>query len=427
VYKPAAWMSAEAQDLISRMLTLDPDQRITLEQVWAHPWVASVPRWQPPGVGAGRLYRALTDPTTGAVLPDDAGGLIVGGEGGQGRGGWQSASAAARAAVHACCCCCCDLRACMQPPTDSHPFPPPLPAVLAQLEALGADAAAIRRALRSRECNSLTASYHLVFEARAEAQRAAAAAGQRDSGSAANAAAGAAAATAAVPRKPAAAAGDWAWDFATITAKAASAAANGPAPAAASSGSSSGMASHASAGSSSLRGSGSPARPRTAAAAPAGSPTRFGQEAAAAVAAGYFSSPRRPTTGAPPGASWEAPRSGSPASPLQLAAVSARQHAAAAAAAALEWDIKAVRGPEGAAAAAAPSTAAALPLPPVPPLVLATTTVAEGSPPGTSKSPCLSPLPAAVSSEQLQLVPGGSGGGAAPAPPDRSPPIAQAV
>ena len=74
-------MSAEAQDLIARMLTLDPDQRITLEEAWAHPWVAGAARWQPPGVGAGRLYRALTDPTTGAVLPDEAGA----------RGGWACA------------------------------------------------------------------------------------------------------------------------------------------------------------------------------------------------------------------------------------------------------------------------------------------------------------------------------------------------
>lgn len=68
-------MSAEVQDLLARMLTLDPEQRITLEAVWAHPWVARSPRWEAPGVGAGRLYRSLTDPTTGAVLPDEAGEL----------------------------------------------------------------------------------------------------------------------------------------------------------------------------------------------------------------------------------------------------------------------------------------------------------------------------------------------------------------
>ncbi|EFN50767.1 hypothetical protein CHLNCDRAFT_10014, partial [Chlorella variabilis] len=38
VYKPAAWMSPAAQDLLSRMLALDPEQRITLEQAWSHPW-----------------------------------------------------------------------------------------------------------------------------------------------------------------------------------------------------------------------------------------------------------------------------------------------------------------------------------------------------------------------------------------------------
>ena len=73
VYKPASWMSPEAADLLSRMLTLDPDQRITLEGVWAHPWVARAQRWEPPGVGSGRVYRSLTDPTSGSVVPDEAG------------------------------------------------------------------------------------------------------------------------------------------------------------------------------------------------------------------------------------------------------------------------------------------------------------------------------------------------------------------
>ncbi len=66
-------MSADAMDLLSRMLTLDPDQRITLEAVWAHPWVARAPRWDPPGVGGGRLYRMLTDTTSGSILPGEAG------------------------------------------------------------------------------------------------------------------------------------------------------------------------------------------------------------------------------------------------------------------------------------------------------------------------------------------------------------------
>ncbi|KAL4421368.1 hypothetical protein ABPG75_010659 [Micractinium tetrahymenae] len=353
VYKPAAWMSPEAQDLIARMLTLDPEQRITLEAVWAHPWVVSAPRWEPPGVGSGRLYRALTDPTNGAILPDDA--------------------------------------------------------VLAQLEQLGADSAAIRRALRSRECNSLTATYHLMLESRLEGQRAAAA---HERAAAADRAAALAAAKAKGPA-PASTAGDWQWDFASISAAATAAA--GPAAA-----SGSGAVGSHSAGSSSLRGSSSPARsrPATVAALPGGSsPTRFGQEAAAA---GYFSSPRRLA----------------PAGP---------HHAAAQAAPGGEWDIKAVRPPavhtSAAAAAAAPpepaavaaalatvaAAAAAELTPPAgpTPIILATSVVAGDSPTGVPKSPVLSPLPTALSPKQLTLVPAGassgSGGG------EQSPPIAQAV
>lgn len=43
----------QAVDLVQRMLTLDPDKRITLEEVWVHPWVARSrcvhrPRHPPP-------------------------------------------------------------------------------------------------------------------------------------------------------------------------------------------------------------------------------------------------------------------------------------------------------------------------------------------------------------------------------------------
>ena len=35
------WMfiSQEAKDLVSRMLEVDPDQRITVEEALAHPWI----------------------------------------------------------------------------------------------------------------------------------------------------------------------------------------------------------------------------------------------------------------------------------------------------------------------------------------------------------------------------------------------------
>lgn len=73
-------------------------------------------------MGSSRLYRMLTDPTTGSIVPDEA--------------------------------------------------------VLAQLAELGLDGSAVRRSLRMRECNALTAAYHLMHEAHAEraAKHAAAAA-----------------------------------------------------------------------------------------------------------------------------------------------------------------------------------------------------------------------------------------------------------
>ncbi|KAI3423913.1 hypothetical protein D9Q98_009747 [Chlorella vulgaris] len=332
VYKPAAWMSPAAQDLVSRMLTLDPEQRITLEQAWTHPWVASAPRWQPPGVGAGRLYRSLTDPATGAVLPDEA--------------------------------------------------------VLMQLEGLGADLAATRRALRFRECNSLTAAYHLLFEAQVESRRVAALAAARER----KVAAAAVAAAAAEARAAAEAAGpgDWHWDFAAISAAAAAAApssgsANG------SVNGSAGITSHASAGSSSLRGASSPVRPRTAAALTGGaSPTRFGQEAAAA---GYLS-PRRPSSSAAVAgpASWSP--FCTPAGPSTH-----QQEAAAADKESSVFRIKA-------AWLAGSDTAG--------PSAIAATLVATAE---TPKSPCLSPMATVLSPKQLQMaVSGGADLAFSPSP-----------
>jgi hypothetical protein len=164
---------------------------------------------------------------------------------------------------------------------------------MAQLEALGADTAAIRRALRSRECNSLTATYHLQLEAHLDAQRAATAR-ERE---AERATAAAAAKRAAEQQRGACSSADWQWDFAAISAHAAAAERGQAAPSAsqavAAGGGAPSSPAAASSGSSSLRGNGSPARLRLAVAPPAGSPTRFGVEAAAA---GYVASPRRPAT-----------------------------------------------------------------------------------------------------------------------------------
>ncbi|KAF5828215.1 hypothetical protein DUNSADRAFT_18019 [Dunaliella salina] len=51
-----AYLSPAAKDLLTRMLTVDPDKRATFEQVLAHPWVTAVAAWAPQG---GSVY-ALT-------------------------------------------------------------------------------------------------------------------------------------------------------------------------------------------------------------------------------------------------------------------------------------------------------------------------------------------------------------------------------
>ena len=273
---------------------------------------------------------------------------------------------------------------------------------MAQLEALGADTAAIRRALRSRDCNSLTATYHLQLEAHLEAQRAAAAR-EREA-----AAERAAAAKRAAEQRGASSASDWQWDFAAISAHAAQRGqpASGAASAA---GAPSSPTAAGSSTSSSLRGSGSPARLRLAAAPPAGSPTRFGVEAAAA---GYVASPRRPATSgaATPTLHFGGTPFSSPPPALQPPA--AQQPDGAPPASGEAWPqpggsepftIKALHAPAGgsdqsvstpvAAAAAAAELAAAAAL--IASSAVATTTavVEAAGPTSPSKSPRLSPVP----------------------------------
>jgi hypothetical protein len=117
-YAPPAWLSPAASHLVGGMLQVDPGKRLTLDQVWAHPWVQGSPRWEPPGDGPGGLLRAPVDPATGAAPPDAE--------------------------------------------------------VLELLRARGEDVAAVARALAARECSSVTAGYWLLREARAAARRGAA-------------------------------------------------------------------------------------------------------------------------------------------------------------------------------------------------------------------------------------------------------------
>lgn len=47
-YTPSDFISPEVRDLLSQMLTVDPEARISLKQVLGHPWVAGSARWTPP-------------------------------------------------------------------------------------------------------------------------------------------------------------------------------------------------------------------------------------------------------------------------------------------------------------------------------------------------------------------------------------------
>ena len=62
-------MSFEARDLISRMLTVNPEDRITIPEIWDHPWVKNGPAYEKHLDGG--LYNIGRDPYTGAVKVDD--------------------------------------------------------------------------------------------------------------------------------------------------------------------------------------------------------------------------------------------------------------------------------------------------------------------------------------------------------------------
>lgn len=111
---PSTSISSSARDLIQKMLTVDPEERITLAEIWAHPWLASFDRWVPPGVGPGGLLRSEVDPSTGAPVPDQE--------------------------------------------------------VMQQLGGLGYDTNAVWRSLRLRAADGLTAAYHLLADAKVRGQ-----------------------------------------------------------------------------------------------------------------------------------------------------------------------------------------------------------------------------------------------------------------
>lgn len=58
-------MSMDARDLLRRMLTTDPEARITIPEIWEHPWVKNGPAYERRADGG--LYNIGRDLATGAV------------------------------------------------------------------------------------------------------------------------------------------------------------------------------------------------------------------------------------------------------------------------------------------------------------------------------------------------------------------------
>lgn len=71
------WLSPAAKDLLSRMLTVDPDRRITLAEIAAHPWTrGSGPAWEMPTVNC-YAAPAVTQAANGAGAADAEQNMLV--------------------------------------------------------------------------------------------------------------------------------------------------------------------------------------------------------------------------------------------------------------------------------------------------------------------------------------------------------------
>jgi serine/threonine protein kinase len=150
-YNAPDYLSPSARDLLGRMLTVDPDARITLAEVAAHPWTrSSGPQWELPTTncyslsgttsasGSGGMHQQQQQQHQVVLIP---------------HGGTSSGSGAA-----------------------SGPQAAPdggllgvQASILEELEGHGCSRPAVLRYLAAGEANYMTASYYLLAEARAEA------------------------------------------------------------------------------------------------------------------------------------------------------------------------------------------------------------------------------------------------------------------
>jgi 5'-AMP-activated protein kinase catalytic alpha subunit len=109
-WTPPSYASTTALDLLERMLTLDPCERICLNKIWEHPWVVGGPRWEGNAEGPNGLMLTSVDPEVADAWVHQ----IASQQGEQG----------------------------------------------------GMTMATLLRALRLKECNAMTAGYHLLCQAK---------------------------------------------------------------------------------------------------------------------------------------------------------------------------------------------------------------------------------------------------------------------
>jgi len=60
-WTPPSCASPAAIDLLGKMLTLDPSERICFSNIWEHPWVMNGPRWEGNGEGPNGVLRTSVD------------------------------------------------------------------------------------------------------------------------------------------------------------------------------------------------------------------------------------------------------------------------------------------------------------------------------------------------------------------------------
>lgn len=79
-YNAPNWLSPAAKDLLARMLTVDPERRISLAEVAQHPWTrGSGPAWEMPSVNCYSAPAVVQGPGgagEAAAAREGGGGLV---------------------------------------------------------------------------------------------------------------------------------------------------------------------------------------------------------------------------------------------------------------------------------------------------------------------------------------------------------------